>query len=75
MSIAKLLEEPAIPKGVTKPQDGTKPQDSILPKFQVLKFEDYDTQKLDISRDQFMEVKGGKPPEADVVSALEYAHE
>ena len=73
MNIPELLEEPTIPEGITKAQDGTKPQDFIMTKLQVLMFEDYDTRKLDISRDQFMVVKSGQPPDADVVSALEYA--
>ena len=44
-----------------------------MTELQVLNFEYYDTRKLDISRDQFMVVKSGQPPDADVVSALEYA--
>ena len=46
-----------------------------MTKLQVLKFEDYDTQKLDISRDQFMVVKVGQSPEVDIVSTLEYVCE
>ena len=44
-----------------------------MTKLQVLKFEYYDTRKLDISKDQFMEVKFGWPLVADVVSAIEHA--
>ena len=67
VDILEILEEPTIPKGVTKPQD------SIMPKLQVLKFEDYDTWKQDMSKDQFMVVKVGKLLNADVVSIMKYA--
>ena len=64
----EILEEPTIPQGVSRSLD------TITPKLQDLKFEDYNTRKQkELARNQFMVTEPSEPPNADIVSAMEWA--